>query len=247
MRFVRPARSPGRQPVLMILHQEHSTPGRVGRFLIERGYPLDIRRPRYGDPLPATMAHHAGAIIFGGPMSANDPDDFVRLETEWIGTVLREAAPYLGICLGAQMLASHLGARVYAHHEGRAEIGYYPLTITDHGAAAEARLSRPWPRHVYQWHREGFDCPTGAICLATGGDFPIQAIQAGNAAYGIQFHPEVTPAMMYRWTTRAHERMAMPGAQPRDAHLEGWHLHDAAVAAWLNAFLDHWLALKEPA
>ena len=87
----------------------------------------------------------------------------------------------------------------------------------------------------------------GSAGLATGGDFPIQAIQAGNAAYGIQFHPEVTPAMMYRWTTRAHERMAMPGAQPRDAHLEGWHLHDAAVAAWLNAFLDHWLALKEPA
>jgi GMP synthase (glutamine-hydrolysing) len=189
------------------------------------------------------MADHAGAIIFGGPMSANDPDDFVKLEIDWIGTALKEQAPYLGICLGAQMLARHLGARVFPHHQGRAEIGYYPLDLTEHGRASEQRLAKPWPRHVYQWHREGFDCPDGANCLALGGDFPIQAIQYGPAAFGIQFHPEVTPAMMYRWTTRAHERMAMPGAQPRHAHFDGWHQHDYTVANWLNAFLDHWLGL----
>ncbi|MGL4440125.1 MAG: glutamine amidotransferase, partial [Bosea sp. (in: a-proteobacteria)] len=78
------------KPVLLILHQEHSTPGRVGRLLAERGHALDIRRPRFGDALPNTMAHHAGAVIFGGPMSANDPDDFIKLETEWIATTLKE-------------------------------------------------------------------------------------------------------------------------------------------------------------
>lgn len=238
-----PRRKPGKLPVLLVLHQEHSTPGRVGRFLSERGHPLDIRRPRFGDPLPATMAGHAGAIIFGGPMSANDPDAFVREETDWIATCLKEGAPFLGICLGAQMLARQLGARVYAHQEGRAEIGYYPLTLTEHGLAAGERMAHGWPSHVYQWHREGFDCPVGAHCLAMGQDFPIQAIQTGPAAYGIQFHPEVTPAMMYRWTTRAHERMAMPGAQPRHAHFDGWHQHDRMVASWLGAFLDHWLAV----
>ena len=77
-------------PVLIILHQEHSTPGRVGRLLLERGHPLDIRRPRFGDPLPETLAGHAGAVIFGGPMSANDPDDFVKQEIDWIGVPLRE-------------------------------------------------------------------------------------------------------------------------------------------------------------
>lgn len=231
------------RPVLLVLHQEHSTPGRVGRLLAERGHPLDIRRPRFGDVLPCTMENHAGAVIFGGPMSANDCDDFVKLETEWIATALKEAVPYLGICLGAQMLANQLGGRVYAHPEGRAEIGYYPLALTDHGSEVEASMRQPWPTHVYQWHREGFDCPNGARCLATGGDFPVQAIQAGPAAFGIQFHPEVTPAMMYRWTTRAHERLVLPGAQPRHAHFEGWYQHDRAVAAWLGAFLDHWLAL----
>ena len=63
------------QPILIVMHQETSTPGRVGHALRERGYPLDMRRPRFGDPLPTSMAEHAGAIIFGGPMSANDGDE----------------------------------------------------------------------------------------------------------------------------------------------------------------------------
>jgi GMP synthase (glutamine-hydrolysing) len=67
-------------PVLIVLHQEKSTPGRVGNVLRALGYRLDIRRPRFGDPLPETLDAHAGAIIFGGPMSANDPDDYVRQE-----------------------------------------------------------------------------------------------------------------------------------------------------------------------
>src|SRR5450755_343839 len=94
-------------PVLIILHQETSSPGRVGNVLRALGYNLDIRRPRFGDPLPATLEQHAGAVIFGGPMSANDPDDFVRREIDWIDVPLRERRPFLGICLGGQMLARH--------------------------------------------------------------------------------------------------------------------------------------------
>jgi GMP synthase (glutamine-hydrolysing) len=63
------------RPVLMILHQETSTPGRVGNALRALGYPLDIRRPRFGDPLPDTLDQHSGAVIFGGPMSANDSEN----------------------------------------------------------------------------------------------------------------------------------------------------------------------------
>src|SRR3979409_2802124 len=98
-------------PVLIVLHQETSTPGRVGNALRALGHGLDIRRPRFGDPLPETLDGHAGAVIFGGPMSANDPDDFVRREIDWIAVPLREQRPFLGICLGAQMLAMQLGAR----------------------------------------------------------------------------------------------------------------------------------------
>ena len=78
------------QPVLIVTHQETSSPGRVGHALRQRGYPLDMRRPRFGDPLPETMAGHAGAIIFGGPMSANDTDDFIRREIDWLAVPLRE-------------------------------------------------------------------------------------------------------------------------------------------------------------
>ncbi len=63
--------------ILIVLHQEHSSPGKLGQMLKAKGLSLDIRRPRFGDPLPETMKEHAGAVIFGGPMSANDPDDFV--------------------------------------------------------------------------------------------------------------------------------------------------------------------------
>jgi GMP synthase (glutamine-hydrolysing) len=232
----------GKNPVLIVLHQEHSTPGRVGRLLQERGYPLDIRRPRLGDPLPSTLARHAGAAIFGGPMSANDPDDFVKQEIDWIAVPLREEKPFLGLCLGAQMLAKHLGATVWEHPGGRAEIGYYPLLPTEAGYAAAARWGVPWPGHVYHWHREGFDCPSGAETLATGDDFPTQAIGVGACAFGLQFHPEVTHAMMCRWTVRASERLALPGAQDRARQIEGRYMHDPHVAQWLNAFLDDWLA-----
>jgi GMP synthase (glutamine-hydrolysing) len=227
-----------RPPVLIVLHQETSSPGRVGDALVRRGYRLDVRRPRFGDPLPATMADHAGAVIFGGPMSANDPDDYVRAEIDWIGVPLREEKPYLGICLGAQMLVRHLGGAVRAHHAGIAEIGYYPIEATRPGRT----LLERWPGHVYQWHREGFDMPAGSTLLARGDIFENQAIRVGPAAYGIQFHPELTYAMMNRWTVKGAERLSCPGAQAPAHHFHGRRVHDGPVRAWLDDFLDVWLA-----
>ncbi|HEY4987824.1 MAG TPA: glutamine amidotransferase [Bradyrhizobium sp.] len=229
------------QPVLIILHQETSSPGRVGNVLRALGYRLDIRRPRFGDPLPETLEQHAGAVIFGGPMSANDPDDFVHREIDWIEVPLRERRPFLGICLGAQMLAKQLGASVASHPEGRAEIGYYPVRPTEAGLA----LCPHWPGHVYHWHREGFERPAGCELLAEGNDFPVQAIRCGDA-YGLQFHPDVTYAMLHRWTTRGHDRLDSPGARPRHHHFADRAVHDAAERAWLTHFIARWLA-PEPA
>src|SRR6201989_845260 len=129
----RPSAAEELLPVLIVLHQETSTSGRVGNALRALGHPLDIRRPRFGDSLPETLDQHAGAVIFGGPMSANDSDEYVRREIDWIEVPLAEQRPFLGICLGAQMLAKQLGAPVAPHPEGRAEIGYYPIRPTDAG------------------------------------------------------------------------------------------------------------------
>src|SRR5262245_17905380 len=82
------------RPVLIVLHQESSRPGRIGNVLRELAHSLAIRRPRFGDPLPETLDEHAGAVIFGGPMSAIDPDDYIRREIDWIGVSLREQRPF---------------------------------------------------------------------------------------------------------------------------------------------------------
>ncbi|HVB88804.1 MAG TPA: glutamine amidotransferase, partial [Beijerinckiaceae bacterium] len=89
---------------------------------------------------------------------------------------------------------------------------------------------------------EGFELPHDAVLLAEGGDFEIQAFQFGDAAYGFQFHPEVTYAMMCRWTSRGAERLAAPGAWERHHHLDGWFLHDPKIALWTEDFLDCWMA-----
>ena len=224
------------KPVLLILHQEHSSPGRVGQTLAKLGYPLDIRRPRFGDPLPETMEEHAGAAIFGGPQSANDNEEFLRREIDWIGVPLRDKKPYLGICLGAQMMARHLGAPVYPHPQGHAEVGYYPIRPTEAGR----NVCADWPDHVYQWHREGFDLPSGSELLAEGDAFSVQAFRFGTG-YALQFHPEVTHAMMYRWLVRGAHRMELPGAKQRHEHIADRAVHDLASRNWLSAFIDHWI------
>lgn len=227
------------KPVLIILHQEQSTPGHVGRLLAARGHPLDIRRPRFGEPLPETLEHHAGTVIFGGPMSANDPDGFVKQEIALIEVALREASPFLGICLGAQMMSVCLGAKVAPDPDGHVEMGYY-----DVAPLPAATIGGRWPTRVYQWHSEGFDLPTGAEPLVTApGPFPNQAFRFGRAAIGLQFHPEITFAMAARWSGRNETKLAeRRGAQLRPAHL-GEHIAASPhVQSWLARFLVDWLA-----
>ncbi|MCO5733541.1 glutamine amidotransferase [Rhizobium sp. SSA_523] len=220
-------------PILIILHQERSSPGRVGQMLVEKGYPLDIRRPVLGDPLPETLRSHAGAVIFGGPMSANDPEPFVKQEIDWISVPLRENKPYLGICLGAQMLVKNLGGSVAPEKGDLTEIGWYALHPTEHG-----RLLMPWPRMVYHFHREGFSLPRGVQLLAKGDAYPHQAIRYGENAWGVQFHAELTRAMMHSWVVRGAERFTLPNAQQGREHLEGRMIFDQALRNWLWAYLD---------
>lgn len=229
----RPHSRDRKQPVLIVLHQERSSPGRVGQMLAEKGYPLDVRRPVIGQELPSTLQHHAGAVVFGGPMSANDPEDYIRTEIDWLDVPLKENKPFLGICLGAQMLVRHLGGKVEADREQRTEIGWYPIHPTEHG-----RMLMHWPKMVYHFHREGFSLPQGAKLLATGDVYPNQAFRYGNNAWALQFHAELTRAMMHRWVVHGAHRFVLPNAQQGREHLEGRMIFDAPLRAWLSDFLD---------
>lgn len=224
------------QKILIILHQEASTPGRVGYLLEQRGYTLDIRRPRFGDPLPQSMSEHAGAVIFGGPMSANDEEDYVAKEIDWISVPLRDETPFLGICLGAQMMCRQLGGQVELHPCGLVERGYYEIAPTEEGKALF-----DWPQKVYQWHKEGFSLPSGAERLASSSYFSNQAMRYGKNAYAIQFHPEVTLQMMHHWTTAAADHLSVEGARKRGDHFRERSAYDPYVERWLNHFLDLWI------
>ena len=185
------------KPVLIILHQEHSTPGRVGHHLKACGIPLDVRRPRFGDPLPDTLAEHAGAVVFGGPMSANDPDDYVRQEIDWLAVPLREQKPLLGICLGSQLLARAFGEKVWRHDVF--EFGFREVELTEAGRQ-DPLLQGLAPRHrIMQWHEDTFAMPQGAVHLMQGADCRNQAFRLGDTTYAFQCHFEVSEALAHQW------------------------------------------------
>lgn len=223
----------GAGKILVVLHQARSSSGRVGQMLERAGFALDVRRPVLGDPLPATLSDHEGAVIFGGPMSANDDDEFVRAEIDWHAVPLSENKPYLGICLGAQMLVRHLGGRVEGHPDGLTEIGWFPLTATPQGNAL-----MQWPDMVYQFHREGFSLPQGAERLASAEHYENQAFRYGENAWGIQFHAELTQVMMQRWVVHGADRFSLPGAQQGHHHLQGRLVYDTRLRQWLADFLE---------
>ncbi len=224
--------------ILVIVHQKTSSSGAIGHVLREMGYHLDIRCPAAGGRLPADLSHHEGVIIFGGFMSANDEEqyDFVRQELDWIPVALDSQKPFLGVCLGAQMLAKVLGGRVTKHSQGMAEIGFFPIAPAPGQDVPLFQHSR----YVYHWHREGIALPASAVLLATGDTFPTQAFRWGDRAYGVQFHPEMNHELMLTWLEKAADMLSLPGAQSREEQLSKQKYFDEAHQ-WLHHFLPFWL------
>ncbi|WP_416898200.1 MAG: glutamine amidotransferase-related protein [Minwuia sp.] len=230
-----------KKPVLLVVHQQHSDPGRIGLRLRTMGYPLHICRHACGDPLPESLDDYSGVIIFGGPMSANDDhEDFIRNEIDFTPKAIESGAPFLGVCLGAQIMARAYGGAVSEHPEGQVEIGYYPVRATQAGETFFPKEMR-----IFQWHREGFELPDCATLLATGDQYRNQAIGVGPNGIGIQFHPEVTEQMNRRWLIGGAHRLESPGAQQPDAHHAGRAEHDPFVDRWVDEFLACWLSTDQ--
>lgn len=227
--------------ILAIVHQATSNPGKVGKILRDRGYCLELCCPAIGEELPQTLEEYCGAIVFGGPMSANDEHlPFIRSELDLIARVLQAEVPFLGICLGAQLLARVLGAKVEPHPEGLAEIGYFPIQFV--ASESESRVKQP--QAVYHWHQEGFELPAGAVKLAQGDTFGNQAFRYANRSYGLQFHPEITFSMLDFWTRVAADKLSMPGAQSREEQQHKHGLYSGQVRDWLAEFLAAWLVMN---
>jgi GMP synthase (glutamine-hydrolysing) len=212
--------------------------GRCARELRKRGYRLDYCYPLSGQPLPSEMVGYGGVIVFGGPMSANDDGKRpgIREQLDWIPQALDAGQPFLGICLGAQLLARVLGAKVQPHPSGLAEIGYFPVKPTVAGQTVFDA-----PLHVYHWHHEGFELPAGAELLATGEHFPHQAYRYGANAFGVQFHPEVDQIIMESWLMEGAEELHHPGAQSAAEQRKQHVRYDAGLDAWFENFADKWL------
>lgn len=130
-------------------------------------------------------------VILGGPMSVNDEAEYPWLASEkrFIREVIHSGKPVLGICLGAQLIASALGARVSRNREK--EIGWFPVHAEV--AADAAVFPFPSPQTVFHWHGETFDLPPGAVKLAKSAACENQAFQLGKSVIGLQFHLETTP------------------------------------------------------
>lgn len=230
--------------ILMVAHTLKWREQRTIPLLEAKGCEIDWRCPALGDALPTDMRDHVGMIVLGGLQNVEDAADpkhgYLVEELRAIERCLCAARPFLGICLGAQMLAATLGARVARHPEGQAEIGYRALRATPAGSEII-----PDGLHVYHWHYQGFDLPRGAQLLAEGDTFRHQAYRYGRCAFGIQFHAEATAEMIAGWTREAESSLNVPGAHPRERQLADMVRHDAPLAAWLDRFLSFWLEQRE--
>lgn len=170
--------------------------GTIACALAEHGIEVEYADLyRTPDARPDT-ASAAGLIFMGGPMSVNDGLDWLRREIDLIAAAVARGTPVLGVCLGAQLIARALGARVYRNPVK--EIGWAPVWWTPAAAADPLLHGLAAPEPVFHWHGETFDLPAGAEWLAWSEACRHQAFRAGSA-WGLQFHLEVTPEMIAGW------------------------------------------------
>ena len=171
----------------------------------------------------------------GGPMSANDDLPGLRDELRLIEKSLAENVPMLGICLGSQLIAKALGAKVYRNAE--LEIGWEQVWLTEEGKKDPVLGGVESPMTFFHWHGETFDLPRNSEWLAYSEKCRHQAYRYGQKVYGIQFHPEVTPEMIEDWCAQP---VNCGDVQTLERAIDAG-LHDQRGAA--SGILESWLKL----
>jgi len=183
---------------LVIRHLLFEDLGLIADVLSEHDIQPVYKEAGVDDLSDIDLTHYEGLIILGGPIGAYETDAYPFLEDEitLIRQQLDAKRPLLGICLGAQLIAVALGAKVYPGPEK--EIGWAPLHLTPSGqqSALGALGNHPVVLH---WHGDILDLPPGADCLASTAATPNQAFRIGDYCLGLQFHLEVLGADIERW------------------------------------------------
>jgi GMP synthase (glutamine-hydrolysing) len=185
--------------LLVCQHVPHEILGTLNPLLRAAGFRIRyVNFGRHPDAQPA-LDGYGGLVILGGPMNVDQVDRFPHLRTELrlIESALTAGLPVLGICLGAQLIARALGARVRPNREK--EIGWFDVSLTAEGR--RDRLLAPFAptERVFQWHGDTFDIPRGAVRLVTAPGCTNQAFRYADNAYGLQFHLEVDERLIERW------------------------------------------------
>jgi GMP synthase (glutamine-hydrolysing) len=224
---------------LVLRHVAFEGPGVLGALLPDYGF--DTRVCEIGvEPAPeAEIAACDLLVVLGGPIGVYETEAYPFLIPEQAAIAARLAAkkPTLGICLGAQLMAAALGAKVAP---GPAkEIGYAPVTLTDAGRASPLAHLEGVP--VLHWHGDAFGLPVGAENLAFTDVCPHQAFALGAYALGLQFHIEVEPATLESWLIGHTVELGKAGIDPRDLRAQAARTGAATMAAGgkvLRAWLD---------
>ena len=218
--------------ILAILHPGAGNSGLLAERAAAGGHALTVWTPGDGESLPDPPASHDAVVVFGGGMNVRDAERLPWLtgEIELLRDVLQEGVPVLGICLGAQLLAVAAGAEV--RRSAAPEIGWFEVTR----AGGDPVLDRlPQRFEAYEWHSYTFELPAGAVELARSA-VCSQAFRLGGSAWGVQFHPEVTPEIVRTW---ALDYESDPDAVQLDfdprAHLA---LAERRLPAWMDLGRD---------
>jgi GMP synthase (glutamine-hydrolysing) len=164
-----------------------------------------------------------GVSLMGGPQSANGSLPGLLAELKLIEQAVVAETPVLGICLGAQLIAKALGARVYGNPEK--EIGWAPVYFTEAAARDPVFAGFDSPSTLFHWHADTFDLPAGAQWLAYSDKCLHQAFRFGPSVYGVQFHPEITPEMIVDWSAALDAPLDPHAADSEPLArriLEGW-------------------------
>ncbi len=232
------------RPILVLQHIDCEPAAAYADELHDRGLPLQAVHPYAGEQLPDWRAYRA-IVAMGGPMGAYDEPALPWLagEKRLIAEAVRAGTPFWGVCLGAQLLAASLGASVTAGPQP--EVGVLAVELTAAAAADPVFSSAPGTFPALQWHGDTFALPAGAVQLARSVLYEQQAFVIGRA-YALQFHLEVTPALVAEWgrvPAYAGSVAQLPGEDPlgelvaevNDAAPAAITLARALFARWLTA------------